>query len=76
MTNTNRPATTKIATCYNPEHEPGSRRLVEIRLDNRTGRCTAAEIHNGGASWSSEHSSEIEALAHAVELGYSDVVRA
>lgn len=76
-------ATTKIATCYNPSLEPGSGRLVEIRRDNTTaeanrvaGRFVIAKVHRGVAENTTRVRSEDEALAHAAELGYTDVLRA
>jgi hypothetical protein len=49
----NQPATTKIATCYDPTAEPGSYRVatcIEIRHDNRLANYSATRVdHKIGA---------------------------
>jgi len=76
------PATTKIATAYNPDQVPGTRRLISICRDNTSakanrdhGRFVASEIKNGACVWSTRRCTEQAAIDHAIALGYTDVVR-
>lgn len=79
----NQPATTKIATAYNPAAEPGAGRLISIRRDNTTckanrdhGRFVVAQINKSGTSdGNSRFRTEQAAIDHAVAIGYTDVVR-
>ncbi len=72
----NKPATTKIATAYNPKHERGARRLLDVRRDNTNGKYVVAEIHDGVAVWASSFGNERRAIDHALELGYTEIVDA
>jgi hypothetical protein len=76
------PATTKIATAYNPDHEPGVGRLISIYRDNTTckenrdhGRFVVAQIKSGTSDGNSRFRTEQAAIDHAVAIGYADVVR-
>jgi hypothetical protein len=71
------PASTKIATCYDPKADPGSGRCIEIRKFAGPGDpYVVAEIHNGTAVHSRRVATQTRALEIAANLGYTDVLRA
>jgi hypothetical protein len=80
---TSNPATTKIATAYDPEHDPGMGRLISIRRDNTVckanrdhGRFIVAQINKSGTSDGvSRFRAEQDAIDHVIAIGYTDVVR-
>ncbi len=75
-TKTRPPASTKIATCYNPTLPVGTPMLIEIRRDRKGPTpFTAARIHRGVGEGYTRHATEAEALTEAAQLGYTDVVR-
>jgi len=74
---TTAPASTKIATCYNPTNAPGSGRCIEIRkFSGFDDPYVIAEIHNGAAVYSRRCPTEERAIAIAANLGYDEVLRA
>ncbi len=77
-TKTRPPASTKIATCYNP-NATTRHVVVEIRHENRKGDpkpYTVARIFRGVGEGYTRHATEDEAIAEAASFGFTDVVRA
>lgn len=73
------PATTKIATCYDPTASPGSRRAracIEIHRDNHLANYSATLVEERIGEHVTWHGSEDGAIAEAAARGYTEVLRA
>jgi hypothetical protein len=70
-------AMTKLAYCYKPI---ASTRILTIARDNtitnqnKLGRFIITELHGMTAIWSTRHQSLFQAVSHANEIGYTDVI--
>jgi hypothetical protein len=72
----NQPASTLIATCFDPSAEPGSRRAatcIVIRRDNHRANYSATLVDNRIGEHVTWHGSQEGALAEAASRGFTEV---